>query len=235
MCPTEDNHSCRNFGRPPPSVKSQVPRSSSSATHRPRHKLYSYRLTALGWRSGCNCALYRSRNAVGIRRRGKRTRSPSREKFVVVRRTFLKLLEDHPNADFDILLDIAVKTHNDTAGIHGLVPTLLVFGALPRSPIRDEMSDSLTNSPRAKMRQTELTEHQRAVDSARLRITESCQAPTVPASLNPGDDVLTWHKLSKCWDGPHNWYRLCRTGTMFARLTDCNYTARKPSNYSSQE
>jgi hypothetical protein len=40
----------------------------------------------------------------------------------------------------DIMLQIAVKAVNDTAGLNGLVPTLLVYGALPRLTEIDPLS-----------------------------------------------------------------------------------------------
>lgn len=42
-----------------------------------------------------------------------------------------------------------------------------------------------------------------AVDTMRFKATEVSQAPTVPNSLFPGDQVLDWRKEnSQRWDGP---------------------------------
>ena len=48
-----------------------------------------------------------------------------------LRKTFLKLPEDHPNLKKDILLAIAIKAINDTLGPEGIVLSALVFGEFP--------------------------------------------------------------------------------------------------------
>jgi hypothetical protein len=49
-----------------------------------------------------------------------------------VRRIFDRLQIAHPNEDQDLVLNIAVKACNDTMGIDGLVPTLLLDGVYRR-------------------------------------------------------------------------------------------------------
>jgi hypothetical protein len=44
----------------------------------------------------------------------------------------------------DMMLQMAVKAVNDTAGPNGLVPTLLVYGALPRLTEMDPLSPLVT-------------------------------------------------------------------------------------------
>lgn len=50
-----------------------------------------------------------------------------------LRQTFNKVKADFPTIPDSYSLHIAVKAVNDTAGPNGLVPTLLVFGVLPRA------------------------------------------------------------------------------------------------------
>ena len=52
-----------------------------------------------------------------------------------LRRIYKKVRADFPDASPFILLKIAVKAMNDTIGENGLVPSLLVFGIVSRSPI----------------------------------------------------------------------------------------------------
>lgn len=63
-----------------------------------------------------------SHNAIGV---GERYHDP-------LRRIFLRIFEDVPDIDQNIALQLAVKAMNDTVGPEGLVPSLLVFGTLPR-------------------------------------------------------------------------------------------------------
>ena len=52
-----------------------------------------------------------------------------------LRRLYNKIENANPGMTPDLILSMAVSAMNDTAGTNGLVPTLLVFGVLPRIPI----------------------------------------------------------------------------------------------------
>lgn len=119
-----------------------------------------------------------------------------------LRRSFLKLRSENPAVSDELLLDVAVKAHNDSSGLNGLVPTLLVFGTFPRLPVRTGADNLPSNSARARMRQTAMAEFNRGIDELRLATTQKCQAPTAPDSLFPGDQVLVWYKKTKKWEGP---------------------------------
>jgi hypothetical protein len=67
-----------------------------------------------------------------------------------IRRAYLIITTEIPGINKDMALQIAFKAINDTAGPDGLVPTLLVYGALPRiveynapSPIITQRSAAL--------------------------------------------------------------------------------------------
>lgn len=64
-------------------------------------------------------------NSLGI---GERLHAP-------LRRIFYKTQTDFPKLRKELLLKIAIKEMNDTVGEDGLVPSLLVFGIIPRFPI----------------------------------------------------------------------------------------------------
>jgi hypothetical protein len=51
-----------------------------------------------------------------------------------LRRVYVKIEHEFPHVGPALLLRIAVKTINDAMGTDGLVPSLLVFGAVPRFP-----------------------------------------------------------------------------------------------------
>jgi hypothetical protein len=80
-----------------------------------------------------------------------------------LRRTFLKLKLQHPTAPKELLLDVALKGYNDSAGINGLVPTVLVYGAFPKLPLKDDDSNTHapTHSERAQMRLTAMEEYRK--------------------------------------------------------------------------
>jgi hypothetical protein len=99
----------------------------------------------------------------------------------------------------DLLLVAAVKAHNDTSGVNGLVPTLLVYGNFPRLPIRDENIDSPSNSERASMRSLAMVEYFKAIDE--VKAYRNAQSPTDPVGLRPNNLVLVWKKPLKKWDG----------------------------------
>jgi transposase InsO family protein len=64
-------------------------------------------------------------NSLGI---GERLHEP-------LRRIYEKVQMDYPHISPRIILKITVKVMNDTIGESGLVPSLLVFGVVPRFPM----------------------------------------------------------------------------------------------------
>ena len=48
-----------------------------------------------------------------------------------LRNKYLKLRQEHPDVDADLILAIATKAINDTFGPEGVVPSALVFGEFP--------------------------------------------------------------------------------------------------------
>ena len=61
----------------------------------------------------------------------------------VLRRAYQIVSEELPDLDKEMVLQMAVKAVNDTAGPNGLVPTLLVFGAFPRMSELDPPAPSI--------------------------------------------------------------------------------------------
>ena len=103
-----------------------------------------------------------------------------------------------------IILQMAVKAVNDTAGPNGLVPTLLVFGAYPR------LSDLDPPSPTITQRTVAIKKAMREVDklAATRRITDALRQRNGPRiehihDLNIGSDVLVWRVHEKAWTGPY--------------------------------
>jgi hypothetical protein len=55
-----------------------------------------------------------------------------------LRRVYQNVKKGFPNMSLELALRLAVKAMNDTMGPNGLVPSLLVFGMVPRFPVIDE-------------------------------------------------------------------------------------------------
>ena len=120
-----------------------------------------------------------------------------------LRRAFEILYEElKGQMDPENILQMAVKTVNDTAGPEGLVPTLLVFGAYPR--MTDDSPPSPTISQRAEAIRKASKEVQRI--HAERKVKEALAMRNGPdiksfLELPLGSDVLVWREKDK-WTGP---------------------------------
>lgn len=65
----------------------------------------------------------------------------------------LELKSENPTVLDEFLVEIAVKSHNDSSGLNRLFPTLLAFGAFPRLPVHTGAEDLHSNTARARMGQ----------------------------------------------------------------------------------
>jgi Reverse transcriptase (RNA-dependent DNA polymerase) len=103
-----------------------------------------------------------------------------------------------------LMLQMATKAVNDTAGPDGLVPTLLVFGTYPRLSESDPPTPIITQRAiairRATQEVTKLRARRQVTDALRQR-----NGPKVDRihDLAIGSDVLVWRIHEKAWTGPH--------------------------------
>ena len=120
-----------------------------------------------------------------------------------LRRIYEKILFDNPSMKPDFILSTAVKAMNDTMNCDGLVPSLLVFGVLPRFP---SFRTALPNQ----------TERMRALSAARtemetitseLRLSKALLAALPAATkqvFKPGQEVLVFREKERVrWTGPY--------------------------------
>lgn len=121
-----------------------------------------------------------------------------------LRRSFLKLKSEHPAVSDEMLFEVSVKSQNNSIGLNGLFPIVLVFGAFPRLSVRTDAEDIPSNTACARMRRTAMAEFSKAIDEVCLVATEKCQARRAPDFLFTGDHVLAWYKKSKKWEGPYS-------------------------------
>jgi len=131
-----------------------------------------------------------------------RYHKPLRRAYTVIMDEFK---ENNKNTIWDrtLVLQMAVKAVNDTAGPDGITPTLLVFGAYPRMSALDPPAPSIAQRATAiKKAMAEITKLRtiRQVNDA-LRTRNGPRTEDI-RSLPLGSDVLVWRIHTKKWDGP---------------------------------
>lgn len=86
-----------------------------------------------------------------------------------LRQVYLKIRHEHPEVDKITALRLSVKALNDTMGPEGLVPSLLVFGVLPRFPsVNTELPDQI-----ARMEALGKARAEAATITAQLRVRKA--------------------------------------------------------------
>lgn len=99
------------------------------------------------------------------------------------------------------LLRLATKAINDTMGVDGLVPSLLVFGFIPRFPI---ISTKLLNqTERMKALATAKAEYEAIVAKQRITTVLQHAKPTATDRVyDLGDEKLVYREEPREWVGP---------------------------------
>ncbi|CRK29788.1 hypothetical protein BN1723_003653 [Verticillium longisporum] len=122
-----------------------------------------------------------------------------------IRRAYEILKAESRDTSLESLLQGAVKAVNDTAGPNGLVPTLLVFGAMPR--ITANSAPTATQAQRAEAVNKAMAELRRMV--AKRKVNDALNTRNgpdtkqlLPRSLELGSDVLVFREREK-WTGPY--------------------------------
>ena len=123
-----------------------------------------------------------------------------------LRRAYNIIAADSPqNTDPALTLQAAVKACNDSVGPNGLIPTLLVFGAIPRLGLPNDLPAPATFKRAAAVRKAteELT---RATAKARVSDALNARNGPIQQSLQPGMEILVWRQNARnpsgSWQGP---------------------------------
>jgi transposase InsO family protein len=130
-------------------------------------------------------------NSLGI---GERLHEP-------LRRIYEKVQMDYPHISPRIILKITVKVMNDTIGENGLVPSLLVFGVVPRFPMLS------TDLPNQKERMAAISLAKMEMNSiiAERRVNTALRK-NAPSSVDyvfaVDDEVLVFRERTNSWTGP---------------------------------
>ena len=119
-----------------------------------------------------------------------------------LRQVYLKIRHEYPSVKKETALRLAVKALNDTMGPEGLVPSLLVFGVLPRFPaVNTNLPDQVERMEALKEARAEA-----ATITARLRVRKALLAKTprnVDLVLHKGDMVRVYRETDRCYTGPY--------------------------------
>jgi hypothetical protein len=101
------------------------------------------------------------------------------------------------------MLAAATKALHDTEGVNGLVPTLLVFGALPHVilEVKQAFASFPTQLDRMHMMSIAMDAAEKHVAVSRLAEAEKHTVPSGDYILSPGDNILVFRE-KEGWTGP---------------------------------
>jgi hypothetical protein len=120
-----------------------------------------------------------------------------------LRQDYTKLRGEYPTMPVDVVLQCAVHALNSTMGPEGLVPCLLVFGALPRIP-HVNPTHPVSTRRRFTLMRTAREEYTRIVAKSRVAAGLNHQPPASADEVyEPGDSLYEHREKLKSWSGPH--------------------------------
>lgn len=119
-----------------------------------------------------------------------------------LRVAYARIRAEDPKTSQENALQLAVKCVNDTMGPEGLVPTLLVFGSLPR-PARNVPAD--TQLRRARIVEKTCQELKKVVAQQKVSVGLKYKGPFGGEredlkSMRPGAKVLVYRPPKKAWE-----------------------------------
>ena len=107
-----------------------------------------------------------------------------------LRNIYRKVRQEHSNLSTSFALSLSVKAMNDTGGYNGLVPTLLVFGALPRNLVTP--IDLLAKVKRMRAMKLARKELSKAVAKERVSMALPMNVPSATLTDELRNDRLLW-------------------------------------------
>lgn len=120
-----------------------------------------------------------------------------------LKQVYTKVCDSQPDVDRKHALRLSVKAFNDTAGPKGLVPTLLVFGILPRMPVNPR--DLPEQRVRFKIMKDARDEMTKLTALTRIQRALNCYVPmATDLDIRISDRVLIYRERPKRWEGPYS-------------------------------
>ena len=120
----------------------------------------------------------------------------------VIGRLYNRVKADHPSITEEYALDVALKALNETMGVNGLTPTLLVYGVHPKLPLPDSASTAMAQHGRFRAQKLARDEYAKIVDEQRLRAVKRAQSPSIQTDILWGDSAVVFRQTLRRWDGP---------------------------------
>lgn len=120
-----------------------------------------------------------------------------------LRKVYNRIYADTPSTRPELALSIAVKVCNDTAGINGLSPTLLIFGIVPRLPLNQK--ELPIQLERVKAIRAARREMSGLIPTDCIKMALARDVPSAAdAVLNEGAEVLMYREKPIAeWMGPY--------------------------------
>lgn len=118
-----------------------------------------------------------------------------------LQRIFLVIKRSHPALNPRLALRLVIKGTNDTTGPEGLVPSLLVFGAIPSLPDINK----LLSSQREGIAAIDLARAEMETITSELLISQGFRSKLSPVTqfhFKPGDHVRIYKEKERRWCGP---------------------------------
>ena len=120
----------------------------------------------------------------------------------ILRPVYSKVSLTHQDLPSELKLALTVKAINDTAGPHGLVQSLLLFGVIPRIPGEEEICPN--QSRRAEAMEIAREEYRQIVSRSRVRVALQRKPP--PAAnyrFIHKKPVYVYREKERHWTGHH--------------------------------
>jgi transposase InsO family protein len=125
----------------------------------------------------------------------------------VLRRVYLKTRPDHPKLPQELALAYSQKAFNETIGTDEIVPTLLVYGSMPRFRASGLDVRLQPNSERFRCMDSARAEYTRILNRQRVqRLLCTRVPPAADRQLHIGQHVLVWREKKQKYCRP-----LCHT------------------------
>jgi hypothetical protein len=117
-----------------------------------------------------------------------------------LRRIYRKVRHDFPEIPDSLTLSLASRAMNDTIGPEELVPTILVYGTLPRLSLHEKI-----HHKSSRLLAIDVPRREMDVIVSELRIKRALHTYTPPSaehSFNPGALVCVYQERPQEWLGP---------------------------------
>jgi hypothetical protein len=139
----------------------------------------------------------------------------------VLRRVYLKTRHDHPKLLQELALAYSQKAINESIGTDGIVPTLLVYGSMPRFRAAGLDARLQPNSERFHCMATARAEHTRIVNHQPVqRLLRTRVPPAADRQLHIGQHVFVWRVKERKHCGPFATLNLPKDGTQVTLNVD---------------